>query len=161
MDKEFNLVAALRIILKWKKPILILVVVSAIVSAFFSVFVMDEYFLSWATFYPKNLYLDDRAMIFNSEKTGGQIEYFGTKNDVSRVLSIANSAQLMEYIIDSFKLAEHYKIDKNSKFWRTKVRKKFDKNYDAIKSEHDAVHVSIYDTDPKLASDMVRAVVDK
>jgi capsule polysaccharide export protein KpsE/RkpR len=161
MDKEFNLIAVIRIILKWRKPILILVVISAIASALFSVFVMDEYFLSWATFYPNNQYLSDRSMIFNSEKSDAQVEYFGNKNDVNRVMTIANSAQLMEYITDSFKLADHYKIDKSSKFWKTKVRKEFDKNYAAIKTERDAVEVSIYDTDPKLASDMVRAVVNK
>ena len=161
MDKEFNLIAAIRIILKWKNPILVLVIVSGIAAALFSVFVMDEYFLSSATFYPSNQYVSDRSMIFNSQNTGGQIEYFGGKGDVNRILTIANSEPIIDYIIDSFKLVEHYKIDRTAAYWKTKVRKKFDKNYEAIKTEHDAVEISIFDTDPKLAAAIVNAVVDK
>ena len=161
MDKEFNLIAALRIVLKWKTPILVLVIVSGIAAALFSVFVMDEYFLSASTFYPSNQYVSDRSMIFNSQNTGGQIEYFGGKGDVNRILTIANSEPVIDYIIDSFKLVEHYKIDRTAAYWKTKVRKKFDKNYEAIKTEHDAVEISIFDTDPKLAAAIVNAVVDK
>ena len=74
MDKEFNLVAAVRIVLKWKKPILILVLVSGVVAGLFSVFVMDEYFLSWSTIYPTNQYVNDRNVIFNSMSSSGQVE---------------------------------------------------------------------------------------
>ncbi len=161
MDKEFNLVAAVRIVLKWKKPILILVLVSGVVAGLFSVFVMDEYFLSWSTIYPTNQYVNDRNVIFNSMSSSGQVEYFGSKGDVNRVITIANSEPIIDYIIDSFKLVEHYKIDRKTAYWKTKVRKKFDKNYEAIKTEHDAIQISMFDTDPKLASDMVNAVVDK
>lgn len=161
MDKEFNLVTAVRIVLKWKKPILILVIVSGIVAGFFSVFVMDEYFLSWSTIYPTNQYVNDRNVIFNSMSSSGQVEYFGSKSDINRVITIANSEPIIDYIIDSFKLVDHYKIDRSKPYWKTKVRKKFDKNYEAIKTEHDAIQISMYDTDPKLASDMVNAVVEK
>ena len=161
MDKEFNLITALKIVLKWKKPIAILIVVSGIVAGLFSVFVMDEYFLSSSTFYPSNQYVSDRSMIFNSQNTGGQIEYFGGKGDVNRILTIANSEPVMDYIIDSFKLVDHYKINREHRYYKTEVKKKLDKNYEAIKTEHDAVEISIFDTDPKLAADIVNAVVDK
>src|ERR1700743_735942 len=103
MDKEFNLVAAIRILLKWKMPIAIITIVAGIAAAFFSFFIMDEYFLSWSTFYPVNQYLTDRVHIFNSESSAGQIDYFGNKGDVNRVLTIANSEPVINYIIDSFK----------------------------------------------------------
>jgi uncharacterized protein involved in exopolysaccharide biosynthesis len=160
MDKEFNLLTAIRIILKWKNYILALILISAISSALFSVFVMDEWYLSWATLYPTNQSLSDRSAIFNSE-AGVQVEYFGNKTDVNRVLTIANSNPVIDFVIDSFKLASHYKIDTGKRYWRTLVRKKFDKKYKAIKTERDAVEVSVYDTDPKLAAKIVNAVVTK
>lgn len=161
MDKEFNLIAVLRILIKWKKPIIILTLVAGVAAGLFSVFVMDEYFLSWSTIYPTNQYVTDRSMIFNTTNTGGQIEYFGTKTDVNRLISIANSEPVYNFLIDSFKLVQHYKIDTTVKYWRTRVGKKFDKNYEAIKTEHDAVKISIFDTDPKMASDMVNAALNK
>lgn len=161
MEKEFNLVTVIKTILKWKKPIIVLTFLSGVVAALFSVFVMDEYYLSWSTCYPTNQYLSDRSMIFNTENTGGQIDYFGGKADVNRILTIANSAPLIDYIIDSFKLVEHYKISRNDRYWKTKVRKKFEKNYKAIKTERDGVEVSVYDTDPLLAARIVNAIVEK
>lgn len=147
--------------MKWKMPILIMVIVSGIIAGFVSVFVMDEYFLSSSTLYPTNQYVNDRAMIFNSANTGGQIDYFGGKGDINRILTIANSEPVIDYIIDSFKLVEHYKIDRKRPYWKTKVAKQFDKNYEAIKTEHDAVQISMFDTDPVLAAAMVNAVVEK
>lgn len=161
MDKELNLIAAIRILLKWKLPLVIVISLSAFIAAFSAVYVMDEYYMSWSTVYPTNQYLSDRAMIFNTESSGGQIDYYGNKNDVNRLLSIANSAPLIDYVIDSFKLVSHYKIDTTQKFWKTKVIKKFDKNYEAIKTEREAVDISLYDTDPKLAARIVNAIVDK
>lgn len=160
MDKEFNLITAIRIILKWKIHIVALTLLSGIIAAIFSVFVMDEWFLSWSTFYPTNQALSDRTAIFNTEATV-QVDYFGNKQDVNRILTIANSNPVIDYVIDSFKLAEHYKIEKESKYWKTKVRKKFEKKYEAIKTEHDAIQVSFYDTDPKVAAAVVNAVVNK
>lgn len=159
MNQEFNLITAIRTILKWKNHILVLVAVSGITAALFSVFVMDEWFLSWSTLYPTNQSLTDRNSIFSGEAT--QVEYFGTKADVNRVLTIANSNPIIDFVIDSFKLAEHYKVDKSKTYWRTIVRKKFEKKYEAIKTDKEAVQISLYDTDPKLAAAIVNTIVKK
>ena len=159
MDKEFNLLAAVRTLLKWKKNILVLTVVSGLSAGLFSVFVMDEWFFSYSTFYPNNMSLSDRGVLFGEIAT--YIEYFGGKADVNRILTIANSNPVLDYVIDSFHIAEHYKIDKSKPFWRTMVRKKFEKKYEAIKTERDAIQISLYDTDPKLAADIINTIVHR
>lgn len=161
MNKEFNLISVIRTIIKWKWPILVVTLTAGLLSVGFCKLVMDEWFQSWSTFYPVNQYLNDRSMIFNTESSGGQINYYGDKNDVNRCLTIANSTPVIEFVIAKYNLVEHYKIDTTKKFWKTKVRKKFDKNYKAIKTEHEAVEVSFYDTDPKIAADVVNTIVEK
>ncbi|MCS6935246.1 MAG: hypothetical protein NZM35_08880 [Chitinophagales bacterium] len=161
MSQELSLVDVLRILNKWKKHLLIAVIGSGVVASLFSLFVMKEYYYSWAVFYPINQMQHDRAVIFNTESAGGQVDYFGTKSDVNRLISIANSATLYEFIIDTFKLAEHYNINTNNKYYRTKVRKEFDANYKAIKNEREAVEISIYDTDPQLASAILKTIIRK
>jgi uncharacterized protein involved in exopolysaccharide biosynthesis len=160
MDKEFNLITAIRTILKWKVHILVLILVAGISAALFSIFVMDEWYLSWATLYPTNQAASDRGTIFASE-TANKVEYFGDKADVNRVLTIANSNPVIDFAINSFHLAEHYKVDTAKKYWKTIVRKKFEKKYKAIKTERDAVEISLYDTDPHLAAAIVNAIVQK
>lgn len=156
MSEQQNLVSATRILLKWKKHILGVSILSAVVAALVALFVLDEYYLSQSVFYPINQSQNDRSIIFN----GAQVmAYYGDKNDVNRLLTMANSKQLIEEIIEQFGIVEHYKIDKNKPFWKTKVYKKFLKNYAAIKTEKDAIEVSLFDTDPKLAATIVNTIV--
>ena len=159
MNQEFNLITAIKTILKWKWPILAVTISSGVIAAIFSVFIMDEWFLSWSTVYPTNQAMSDRNAIFSAEATA--VDYFGDKSDVNRVLTIANSNPVINFIIDSFKLAEHYQVDTAKLYWKTIVRKKFEKKYEAIKTERDAVQISVYDTDPVLASAMVNTIVNK
>jgi len=160
MDKEFNLIEVVRTLLKWRIPLLIITIIAAVASAIFSVFIMDEYYLSWSTFYPTNQSVFDRSSMFNSE-SGVTIDYFGGKGDANRVLTIANSFPVIQHVIDSFHLAQHYEIDTTSKYWATKVRKKFEKNYEAIKTENEAIKISLFDTDPKLGAAIVNTIVNE
>lgn len=161
MNREFSLVSVLRVFILWRKPILAITLASGVVAALVSLFVMDEYYLSFSTFYPTNQSLTDRSMMFNVDNMGGEVNYFGEKEDVNRCLTIANSSPVINSVIEQFKLVDHYQIDTTEKYWKTKVRKKFDKNYEAIKTENDAVEISLYDTDPKLAAEIVNTIVQK
>lgn len=157
MNEQQNLISATKVLLKWKKHIIGVSVLSAVVAALVALFVLDEYYLSQSVFYPVNQSQNDRSMIFNSTQV---INYFGDKNDVNRLLTMANSKQLLEDIIIQFDIAKHYKVDTTKKYWKTTVYKKFLKNYTAIKTEKDAIEVSLYDTDPKLAATIVNKVVE-
>lgn len=157
MHQEFNLIVAVKTILKWKKHILVLTLLSGIIAGLFSVFVMDEWYLSYSTFYPVNQSATERNAIFGSEV----MDYYGGKADVNRVLTVANSVPVIDFIIDSFQLADHYRVSKQKKDWRTIVRKKFTKQYEAMKTERDAVQISLYDTDPITAAAIVNTIVNR
>lgn len=159
MDNSTNLLGVLEIILKWRKHIIIATILSAIVAALVALFGMDEYYKSSAQLYPVNQTLSDRSSMFNLTAAPTS-SYYGDKNDVSRVLSISNSSTVMDEVIAKYKLADHYKIDKTKKFWKTLVRKEFKDNYSAIKTERDAIEITLYDTDPQLAADIVNDIVN-
>lgn len=156
MDNEYNLLGAIRVLLRWKKQILIATVGATLLAAAFSWFFMDDYYKSYATLYPINLAYNDRAAIFNLE----HIDYYGSKEDVNRVLTISQSGPIEGYVIDKYNLADHYKIDKKKKYWKTKVQKEFEGNYRSIKTDQGAIEISIYDTDPKLAVNILNDVIN-
>ncbi len=158
MNQQQNLVSATKTIIKWWKHIFAISVLSAVVTGLVALFVLDEYYLSQATFYPVNQSLNDRSVLFNTT-SGSFINYYGDKYDVNRVLTIANAKPLIEKMIEQFGLVEHYKIDRNKPYWRTKVYKKFLKNYKAIKTEKDAIEISLFDTKPELAAEFVNEMV--
>ncbi|MFN8310409.1 MAG: hypothetical protein U0T73_10645 [Chitinophagales bacterium] len=160
MDKEFNLITVIRTLLKWKKHIFLISFGSAVIAGVFSWFFMDDYFRSYATFYPINMAQNDRIAMFNTDNAVS-MDYYGTKDDVNRMLTIAQSAEVAEFIIQKYNLADHYKINKNRSYWKTKVRKEFDANYKAIKTDQSAIEVSILDVDATMAAAMVNDVITK
>lgn len=159
-SQEYNLVHVLRLLKKWKKHILIIPLAAGILTALFSWFFLKDYYLSAATIYPINMGYTDRSIMFNTEGAT-DVAYFGTKEDVGRVLSIANSADIKQYIISKYELSKVYEIDTTQKYWRTKVTNAFEGNYKAIKTEQGAIEISILDTDPKRAKEIVDDVILK
>jgi uncharacterized protein involved in exopolysaccharide biosynthesis len=143
-------------LIRWKNQILIATVAAGILAAGYSWFFMDDYYKSLATIYPINLAYNDRAAVFNLD----HVEYYGTKEDVNRVLTISQSGPIEGYIINKYKLAEHYKIDTTKRYWKTKVQKEFESNYKAIKTDQGAIEISLFDTDPKLAAEIITDVID-
>lgn len=157
MDNEYNMLGAIRVLIRWKKQIIIATVGATLFAAAYSWFFMKDYYLSYATLYPINLAYNDRSAIFNLE----HIDYYGSKEDVNRVLTIAQSKPIESYIINGYDLAGHYEINKDKKYYKTKTQKEFEKNYKVIKTDQGAVEISLYDTDPKLARDIVNDVIEK
>lgn len=160
MDKNYNLVDALRVLLKWKGPIIAFVLIITIGSAAVTWFGMPNYYESKAVFFPTNPNRTERQVLFNKEGSDLGADFFGSKNDVNRFLSIANSAPLVDFIVNYFDLVSHYDYDTtSSSFKRYKVTEEFKDNYSAIKTEHGAIEITIMDTDPEVAASMVNMVL--
>lgn len=160
MDNNYNLIDALRVLLKWKKPIIAFVLVASI-GAVVVTLMMDNYYESRAVFYPTNPSRTDRQVLFNKQGSELGSDFFGTKNDVDRFLSIANSAPVVDFIVNWYDLATHYGYDTSStRFKRYKVTEEFKDNYKAIKTEFSAIEITLIDTDPVKASEMVNMIVE-
>jgi len=76
-------------------------------------------------------------------------------------LTIAESNELADYMIETFDLYTHYDIDPTKERAAFNVRQKFNKYYTVIKTKRDAIELSIEDTDKALAAKMVNTARDK
>lgn len=151
----------LTIIFRWKWHIGIFTAIAILASVLFSgPNFMPPYYKSFSVFYPSNPAATDRATLFGDDAGNRQINYFGTKSDVNRMLTIANSGGLMNHLIQKFDLVNHYKADTSNKKYLFYVAREFRGNYEAIKTDRDAIEISILDRDPVMASEMVNAAVN-
>ena len=71
------------------------------VVAIATIFVNDK-FTSSSVFIPVNASMIDRFNVFSKESMDKQVYYFGGKDDINRVISIAESFELYDYLIDKF-----------------------------------------------------------
>ncbi len=154
MDNKDNLLSVISTIFKWRKIILLTCAVTAVGAAVVSL-VLPVYYKSTTTFYAASPDLAVPEAIFG---TGGQPpDYYGTENDIDRILSIAKSGALVAFMVDSFDLYQRYDIDPKSPRGRHYVALEFQGHYDVVKTKYDAIELSIEDRDKEMAARMTNA----
>ncbi|HMU69587.1 MAG TPA: Wzz/FepE/Etk N-terminal domain-containing protein [Chitinophagales bacterium] len=160
MEQRNDLIRLLQIIFKWRKPIIITTVVVAIAACIITWFFMPDYFKSTVNFYPSNPIMTDRQVLFSQSTGEIEIDYFGTASDVDRILTIANTSSLIDYVINHFHLMEHYDIDSTKEMARYNCKKEFLKNYSAVETEYGAIEVSVWDKNKDTAMHIANHIVE-
>jgi tyrosine-protein kinase Etk/Wzc len=159
MENKDNLLGVIATIFKWKKQILTIVLIATLGTALISFLVLKNYFQSTTTFYVASPDIFKPEQMFgNSTK---DMDFYGTANDLDRVMTIAESGELYDFLIKKFDLNRHYDIDTTDEKAPFKVREKLEKLYNVKKTKFDAIELSVEDTDRKLATEMANAAREK
>lgn len=160
MEQSNDLIRLIQIISKWRKPLIVVTVIVAIAACIFTWFFMPNYYKSTVNFYPSNPIMTDRQVLFSQSSGEIEIEYFGSASDVDRILTIANTSGIIDYIINKYHLMEHYGYDSTKEMSRYNTKKEFLSNYSTIETEYGAIEISIWDQDKDLASEMANHLVE-
>ena len=160
MEQSNDLVRLIQIIYKWRKSLIAVTVIVAIAACIFTWFFMPNYYKSTVNFYPSNPIMTDRQVLFSQSSGEIEIEYFGSASDVDRILTIANTSGIVDYIINKYKLMEHYDYDSTKEMARYNTKKEFLSNYSTVETEYGAIEISVWDQDKQLAADMVTHIVE-
>jgi len=142
MEYKFDSRASLKLLIKWKYPLLIIVVVTAGLAAFFSGsgFITPLY-KSYAVVYPDN------------------IKPYSKESTTEQMIQIFNSQDIKDSVINKFDLLNHYEIDPNYKYFRTELLRRYGENVRISKTSYEAVDVEVLDRNPDTAKFMVDAVL--
>ncbi len=159
MNHTLNLLELIRLMLRWKKPIIILCGLAIVASVIISdPHIIKPKFKSTTVFFAASPNMTSSQTLF----VDNNAEYFGSSDDIDRLLSIANSAPLKSYIIQKYKLFGVYKIDSaNTEYPNYKVMKELEENYSAVRNDKGAVEITVFDTDKQRASDICNDIAAK
>jgi uncharacterized protein involved in exopolysaccharide biosynthesis len=151
MEHKDNLLGVLTTLFKWKKQILYVCLIAGVGTVVISLF-MDNYYTSFTSFYAAS---PDQALPEPVGIEAGERDYYGESEDIDRVLTVAESNEVANYLINKYNLYEHYDIDTTHRLAPFHVAKAFRKHYNVKKTKYDAIEISMEDKDPKLAAQMV------
>jgi len=157
---EYQIIDLFRVWSRFKKQIAIFTILAMVASVIVS-FVVPEYFESKTILYPISMTMADRNIIFGQQQGQAEFSYFGNKYDASRILQVANSSEVIDYIINKYDLKHHYLYTDDEKYVNTKVKDEFLDNYHAQKNDKDAIEITLLDTDKKLCADMLNDIALK
>ncbi len=143
MENYFKSLSILKLIFKWKIHLIIITGVTLVLSLVFSssYFIKPKY-KSSAVMYPSN------------------VAPYSDESESEQMLQIFQSTFIRDSVISKFKLIEHYGIDLNYPKWRSWLLGEWDENVKISKTQYEGVEITVFDTDPVLAKDIVNGIMD-
>ncbi|MEI6059706.1 MAG: Wzz/FepE/Etk N-terminal domain-containing protein [Bacteroidota bacterium] len=144
---------------KWRKTLIMLGVVAAVLSAIFSspIFVTPLY-RSTVIMYPASSNSISKSLLNENAIAKQDILEFGEDEQTEQMLQILNSNRIRDRVISKFKLAEHYGIEPGSRYHQTRLYDRFESYITYKRTEFMAVKVSVLDKDPQMAADIANEI---
>jgi len=146
---------------QWRKPLFIIVIAAFIASIIFSSpFFITPKFKSTVIMFPTSSNSISKALL--SEVTGEKqdILQFGEDEQAEQMLQILSSNKIRDRIIEKYNLQDHYEIDPDSKFKKTKLYNTYENNVTFRRTEYMAVKITVLDTDPVIAAAMANDIAE-
>ena len=129
---------------KWKKQLTVIAVITILVSSAVSFFIKDKYESSVILF-PTTTSSISKALI--AENYGGKddILEFGDIEQAEQLIQILNSDEIKDRIIEKYDLMNHYCIDEEDEYKRTKLTKQYHSNISFKLTKFMAVEIKVLD----------------
>lgn len=158
MENRIDIVHILRILYKNARLILVIVAVSCILCAAISL-LLPNYYKATTTFYSASTDLAKPEFLFGTSDQS--MDFYGTGVDNDRLFTVANSREMLSFLIDSFNLKERYKIKSDNPKAMEKLYLRTNKYYAVSKTKYDAIELSFEDKDPEFAALVTNAARNK
>ena len=155
MEQDPMLIPLGKLLWQKKRLIILLTVLAGAGSVVISL-LLPNYYKASTTFYVASTDVTQPYKLFGAS----EISYFGKPEDIDRVLTFANSYQLVDQLIDTFQLFDHYEINPDQPKARFKVRKTFLKHYEVLKNKFNAIELSFEDKDREFAAQVANVARD-
>lgn len=154
---DFNSTNFFLFLWNWRKPLIIVSILAAIISAGASFLITPKY-KSTVVLFPTSTNSISKALINSNPGNNQDILEFGDEEQSEQLLQILNSSLIRDKVIERFDLAKHYDIDINSKFKNTYLMKEYIDNISFKRTEFMAVEITVLDKDPKMAANMANSI---
>lgn len=160
MEQSANLLQVIKTILKYKWTILVLCAAAFVGTVGISL-LLPNYYQATTVFFAASEDLAKPESLFAERGSNIKTEYYGNEDDRDRLLTVAQSSELKDFLIDSFQLYTHYRMNPEGPNAKYRMRKKVNKYYDIIQTDRDALKLSYEDKDPEFAARITNAARGK
>jgi uncharacterized protein involved in exopolysaccharide biosynthesis len=123
-------------------------------------YLQKPYFRSSTVFTAANPNLGDRSNIYRTE-FWEQYFYYGGEFDNNRLMALAGSEEMCRFMVDSFDLIKHYKINGADEKAAYYADYEYKENVRIHKNEFGHVKINVWDTDKQLAAAIANAIVTR
>lgn len=161
-ESDFSSSSLLFFILKWRKPLLIVMAFTAVTSAVVSLMITPK-FLSTAIFFPANNSSLSKGLMTEDAQGKNDLSKFGEEEQAEAMLQILNSDKIRWRLWGKYDMMAHYDIDPEEEYAQTALSKTWDDNVSFKRTEFNSIRIDVLDTDKELAATLaneIAALVD-
>ena len=131
----------------------------AMLVAFATVMLVPQYFRSSARIIAANPQLADKSRLFN-ENIQGLYSYFGSGDDLDRIIGIADMDTTYQQLVDQFNLIQYYQLENESlPLLRRKAVLKLKKDISFQRTEQGQMRMVCWTKDRRLSADIINAMI--
>lgn len=141
----------------WRRRILRFTAAVFVLTILFSL-LMKNYYQGKTVFYAASQDLFKPEKIFGNSTQ--EMYYYGSGEDIDRILTVGNSHEVIDSVINRFDLWSVYKIRKGTQRAHFNMRKAFRENYNILLTKQDALELTVEDRDPVRAAAMANFARD-
>ncbi|MDR2970969.1 MAG: hypothetical protein LBU83_03450 [Bacteroidales bacterium] len=155
-QNELNSFSVIDFSWKWRKPLLIVTILSGVLAFIIALFINPMYQSTAVVFAPQyNSFLIENYNMISDLKSYGQ------EHETEQLLQILNSRDLKDTLVSRFNLIEYYNIDTTQKHWKYLLYKELDGNIKVRRTQYGGILISVYDVDPDHAAKLANAMVNE
>lgn len=157
----FNSKFLLKLLVAYKKSVLIILSAAALLAILFSSphFITPLY-KSTVILYPTSSNSTSKILISTTFQSNKDIMEFGESEQTEQMLQVLNSNRIRDKVIERYDLMNHYGIKSNSKFPYTRLNHLYDSRIKFRRTEYNAVKITVMDSDPALAATMANDIAE-
>lgn len=159
---SFSSVSLLVFLWRWRKWLLIVTIVSAVISVIISLMITPLY-ESRVVLLPASTQSLSKALLSETAGPKKDIMEFGEEEQAEQLLQILHSSIIRDRIVEKYDLYNHYNILPDEKYRQTKLIKKYNKLVKFRRTKFMAVEIVVRDKDPQMAADIandIAAILD-
>jgi uncharacterized protein involved in exopolysaccharide biosynthesis len=149
----------------WKKLVIIPFIAMVVAVVFSGPQFIKPLFESQVILFPSTTNSVSKALLPQTNGYGDEdIFEYGDEQQAEQLLQILNSGEIRDSVIAKFDLMNHYDIDPESSYPRTKLFKEYESKIEFARTQFMSVEINVLDTDPQVAADIanyISKLVDK
>ncbi len=150
-SEQYSNIDLLRFLIKNLKPIMLVTIFGAIASIVISLLITPK-FKSSVVIFPASTSSVSKALLTDMSRAPKDVLKFGEEEETEQLLQILQSDEIKARIIQKYDLMNHYEINPESKYKKTKLLNEYIDNISSKKTEYQAVEIKVLDTDPEIAA---------
>jgi len=159
-NKSFDSTNLLFFLMSYRKPIIIISMAAAIISAVVSLMIQEKY-LSTVILFPASTNSISKSLMTHDVTGKLYINAFGEEEQAEQLLQILNSDEISGYIREKYNLMKHYGIKNNEQYALTSTVKEYQDNVTFKRTEFNSVRIDVLDHDKDTAAMIANDISDR